>query len=145
MLPIGRKINNRASLKRQGFTLIELVLTVALIAVGMVFVLGALNQCALAHANAEKEIVANYALTNIITKFDVCKRQSSKEICLNLISAEYEDFNLTRIVSPVAADFGSENSLIQDNFYQEEFRLSWKLGRRNRHISFVRYVQSKKR
>ena len=50
----------------KAFTLVELLIAVAVIAVGMVFILGALSQCVSAFTTAQNMVTANYLLNKKI-------------------------------------------------------------------------------
>ena len=60
---------------KKAFTLVELMIAVAVIAVGMVFVLGAFSQCLSALTTARKMVTANYLLNGKLWESDLAIKQ----------------------------------------------------------------------
>ena len=132
---------------KAAFTLVELLIAVTIIAVGMVFVLGALSQCVFSLNTAEKITTANYLLNKKIWEIDLAQKlnNGSEEGGWGEAFPEpYNNFNWTQNVSGISADFGNETTLLQDNLYEEKVGVSWKQGAGMRDISVVRYVKRKK-
>ncbi|HQP91085.1 MAG TPA: prepilin-type N-terminal cleavage/methylation domain-containing protein [Candidatus Omnitrophota bacterium] len=130
----------------KAFTLIELLIAVVVIAVGMVFVLGALSQCVAVLDTASKTIEANYLLNQKVWELD--------ESYYGTGSAEGEttgsfetskDFSWSvNDVEEITTDFGKQASFIKDSFNEETVKISWKQGRVSKDLSITRYVKRKK-
>lgn len=141
MSPIGRNNKSRA------FTLVELLVAVAVIAVGMVFVLGALSRCMTSLLTAQKMVTASYLLNQKIGEIDLAYQQnngSEEGAWGDVFAAPHEEFNWTQNVSRIAADFGNDTVLIQENLNEEVVKVLWKQARVGRDISVTRYVKRKK-
>lgn len=154
----GQKTNNRSQIfcffrlssivhrPSSGFTLVELLIAVAVIAVGMVFVLGAFNQCVASLNTAQKMITANSLLNTKI--WDLAAEASLKggteigersgvfpEPCAN--------FNWTEEAYNISADFGNQTSFVQQEYVEQATTVSWLQAKGVKNLSVVRYVKRK--
>ena len=130
-----------------GFTLVELMAAVAVIAVGMVFVLSAFSQCASSLAIAQKMVTANYLLNGKIWEIDLAHKVnngSEEGEWSGTFVSPNEEFNWTQIVQPVSADFGQETSFVQENLNEEILKIAWSQGKVAKDISVTRYVHKKR-
>lgn len=134
--------------KRSGaFTLVELLIAVAVIAVGMVFVLGAFSQCMSSLATAQKMVTADQLLNAKIWEEDLAFKQNNgtEEGELSGVFPEpYEDFNWTQTIRPVSADWGNQTSFVQEVLNEEVLKVVWPQGRVVKDVSVIRYVKKKK-
>ncbi len=136
----------RNSKDRPGFTLVELLAAVAVIAVGMVFVLGAFSQCITSLDTAQKMIDANYLLNARAWEIDLADKQNNgtgEGEWSGVFAPPNEKFNWTRIVRPVSADFGQEAEYVQQALSEEVLKVSWPQGKIAKDISVTRYVRKK--
>ena len=161
MLPIG-KLHN--SLKRskvrpldgicevqgrtlKAFTLVELLAAVAVIAVGMVFVLGAFNQCLGTLTTSHKTIAACGLLNAKAWEIDAAFKENngSEE---GEWSGEFEPpnegFNWTHVVRASSQDFGNETLPVQENVNEDIIKVSWKQGSSVKDVVVTRFVKRKK-
>jgi prepilin-type N-terminal cleavage/methylation domain-containing protein len=139
MLRIGRS---------SGFTLVELLVAVAVIAVGMVFVLGAFSQCMSSLTIAERMVTANGLLNAKIWEDNLALKASNGSETgewSEVFTAPYEGFRWTHVVGDVAADFGNETLVVQENLNQDLWKISWTQGKIAKDVSVTRYVKKKKK
>jgi len=133
---------------REGFTLVELMAAVAVIAVGMVFVLGAFNQCLSSMTTAEKTVTACGLLNDRIYQIDFAYIQSngSQEGSWSggFQEEQHKGFNWTQVVQPVSQDFGNETIFVQVALNEEKVSIAWKQGSVVKDVSVTRYVRKKK-
>lgn len=130
-----------------GFTLVEVFIAVAVIAVGMVFILGAFSQCMSALTTAQKMTTANYLLNVKMWEIDLnhtANDGSEEGEWEGAFDAPYQDFNWTHVVRGVSADFGNETFFIQQDLNEELFKVAWRQGKTIKDVSVVRYVKKKK-
>lgn len=140
------RLSSLVSRPSSGFTLVELLVAVVVIAVGMVFVLGALGQCMNALTTAQKTARANYLLSQKIWSIDEERQLNggSQEGAWNGIFEEpYADYNWTDEVRMIDEDFGNETVFIQKYLNEETLKVVWRQGRAGKDISITRYVAKK--
>ncbi len=136
----------RHSFKRTGFTLVELLVAVTVIAVGMVFVLGALSQCIYALTTAKKTARANYLLSQKLWSIDQERQQAggSEEGARSGIFAELDkDYQWSDEVRAINEDFGNETTFIQKYLNEETVKVIWHQGKTDKDVSVTRYVAKK--
>lgn len=129
-----------------GFTLVELLASVAVIAVGMVFILGAFSQCMSSLATAEKMRKASFIIARQAWESDqeILVQNGTSEGSWEGVFEEPEgNFSWHREVRAVAADYGNESLFVQENLAEEVFDVSWKQGRSVKDLSVARYVKRK--
>ena len=139
MLRIGRS---------NGFTLVELLVAVAVIAVGMVFVLGAFSQCMSSLTTAERMVIANDLLNAKIWEDNLAlKANNGSETgeWSEGFPAPDTGFRWTHVVGDVAADFGNETLVVQGTLNQDLWKISWTQGKIAKDVSVTRYVKKKKK
>ncbi len=139
--------HNRAN--RIGFTLVELMAAVAVIAVGMVFILGAFSQCVSSLTTAEHKITACFLLNAKIWEEGLAIKEnngSEPGEWSEAFEPPYEHFNWTHIVRDgvSAGDLGNESLFVQENLNEEESRVSWTQGKAVKDVTVTRYVRKKK-
>ena len=132
-----------------GFTLVELMAAVAVIAVGMVFILGAFSQCVSSLTTAEHKITASFLLNARIWEEDLeIKDNNGSEAgeWSEAFKPPYEKFNLTHVVRDgvSAGDLGNESLFVQENLNEEEFSVSWVQGKAVKDVSVTRFAKRKK-
>ncbi|MFH1223106.1 MAG: prepilin-type N-terminal cleavage/methylation domain-containing protein [Pseudomonadota bacterium] len=134
----------------KGFTLVELMAAVAVIAVGMVFILGAFSQCVSSLTTAEHKITANFLLNAKIWEEDIVLKENNGSEAGEWSEAfkpPYENFNWTHVVRDgvSAGDFGNESLFVQENLNEEAFTVSWTQGKAVKDVSVTRLVKRKKK
>ncbi|OIO36229.1 MAG: hypothetical protein AUJ74_03160 [Candidatus Omnitrophica bacterium CG1_02_44_16] len=135
---------------RRAFTLVELMAAVAVIAVGMVFILGAFSQCMSSLATAEHKITANFLLNAKIWEEGLAIKENNGSEAGEWSEAfkpPYENFNWTRVVRDgvSAGDLGNESLFAQENLNEEESKVSWAQGKAVKDVTVTRYVKRKKK
>jgi len=161
ILSIGKK-NNPRSLKVEvrgskkikpnfelrisnfGFTLVELLAAVAVIAIGMVFVLGAFSQCMSSLTTIEKTVTANYLLNKKMWETDsnisgINFTETGSE--QGDFEAPYENFSWTRTTGPISSDFGNETIFMQQGLFKETLKIGWLQGKKAQDLVVTRYVK----
>ncbi len=138
----------RKDLLSSGFTLVELMAAVAVIAVGMVFILGAFCQCVSSLTTAEHKITANLLLNAKIWEEDlVLKENNGSEAgeWSEAFKPPYENFNWTHVVRDgvSAGDFGNESLFVQENLNEEAFTVFWTQGKAVKDVTVTRFVKRK--
>jgi len=131
---------------KKAFTLVELMIAVAVIAVGMVFVLGAFSQCLSALTTARKMVTANYLLNGKLWESDLAIKQengSQEGEWSGVFLEPYESFNWTHKIKAVSVEFGNESLPGLERLNEEIMKVSWLQGRQTKDISVVRYVKKK--
>jgi prepilin-type N-terminal cleavage/methylation domain-containing protein len=132
-----------------GFTLVELMAAAAVIAVGMVFVLGAFNQCMSALTTAQRTITASRLLNAKIWEDDaflktVAGLEAGNES--GVFSPPYENFNWSRSVYEDSfSDYGNESAVLEKNLNKEELKVIWQQGKKTKDISITRCVKKNKK
>jgi len=130
----------------KAFTLVELLVAAAVIAVGMVYVLGALGRCMTALAASERMVTATFLLNNKLWQLDEIYRQDQGAEAgtdNGRFNEPYDGFEWTQATAPVSANLGDEfnqTTLLRDLFLEETVTVSWKQGAATRDISVTRYV-----
>lgn len=132
---------------RRAFTLVELLAAVAVVAVGMVFILGAFSQCISSQATAEKKIRANFLLGAKIWEDDEAiesNNGSEPGDWSGAFEPPYAEFNWTQVVRDgVSGEFGNQSLVVQENLNEEVFSVSWRQGKAVKDVSVTRYVKRK--
>jgi len=131
---------------KEAFTLVELMIAVAVIAVGMVFILGAFSQCLSALTTARKMVTANYLLNGKIWESDLAiklENGSQGGEWSGVFSEPYENFNWTHKIQAVSGDFSNESLPVFERLNEEIIKVSWLQGLLIKDISVVRYVRKK--
>lgn len=129
-----------------GFTLVELMVAVAVIAVGMVFILGAFSQCLSALTTARKMVTANYLLNGKIWESDLAiklENGSQEGEWSGVFLEPYESFNWTHKIQALGGNFGNESLPVAERLNEETMKVSWLQGRLAKDVSVVRYVKRK--
>jgi len=132
--------------KRSGFTFVELLAATAVIAIGLVFVLGALGRCMTTLSVAKRTIDANYLLGKKLWEFDLERRAENgteEGSWGGVFEAPNEHFNWSREVASVTSDFGSRSSVFNQTFAEQTVRVLWMQGRAPRSVGVTQYVKRK--
>jgi prepilin-type N-terminal cleavage/methylation domain-containing protein len=128
--------------KKNGFTLVELMVAVVVTTVGMVVVLSALHQCAVVLAASEKQIAANYLLDRKIWESQELSRK--KELVEGENEGTFEppseDFTWKRTVAAFPEGFGNESERLKNYLWMETLEVAWKRQGTARNLTVVRYV-----
>ncbi len=128
------------------FTLVELLVAAAVIAVGMVYVLGAFGRCMTALTTSERMVTATFLLNNKLWRLDEIYRlnQGAEEgTDTGQFTEPYDRFEWTQSTTTISADVGddfNQTTILREAFLEETVRVSWKQGRATRDISVTRYV-----
>jgi prepilin-type N-terminal cleavage/methylation domain-containing protein len=133
-----------------GFTLVELMVAAAVLAVGMVFVLGALSQCVGALATCEKTVKATQLVSRDLWWMDPehlanltgagAYQDMTEGEWSGIFVSPYEGFNWTLTVRPVSADFGNETDFVQEAFFEVVYRIAWKRGAAVKDVTAMAYL-----
>lgn len=127
------------------FTLVELLVSVAVIAVGMVFVLGAFSQCLSSSETSKKMIVASFLLSNKMWEIDLEHALSQGSIqgeWDGIFEPPNGNYSWAQVVAPASSpELGEESFVIEDGFNAEVVTLGWLQGRHARNLSIARYVK----
>lgn len=127
------------------FTLVELMAAVAVIAVGMVFILGAFNQCLSSMNTAGKTVTAVGLMNDKLQHIDSehIQNNGSQEGSWSggFEQDRYQGFNWSQVVRPVEQDFGNETVFAQDGLNEETVSVSWKQGKVIKDVSVTRFVK----
>ena len=130
----------------EGFTLVELLVAAAIIAIGMVYVLGAFGRCVTTLTAARRMVTGTYLLDARLWELDELYRQDlgAEE---GTMSGEFEEpnerFAWARTASGVKADIGDEfnqTGVLRDLYLEETVRVSWRQGASTRDVGVTRYV-----
>ncbi len=129
---------------RSAFTLIELMITVTIITVGMVFVLGAFSRSMAALVTAQRMIQANDLLSAQIWVLDMDNRQPEPAIPLDAsgaFAAPYEAFSWARSTCDINVDFEHNyTKSLRELFAEETVEVSWVQARVPKSVSVTRFV-----
>ena len=132
--------------RKKAFTLIELLVAAVVIAVGMVYVLGALGRCMTALTTSERMVMGTFLLNNKLWQLDETYRQDLGAMAgtdNGQFTEPYERFEWTQSASSVSAEIGDEfnqTTILRDALLEETVTVSWKQGKATREISVTRYV-----
>jgi len=133
--------------RKKAFTLVELLVASAVIAVGMVYVLGALGRCMTALAASERMVTASFLLNNKLWQLDELYRQdqgAEMGTDRGRFDEPYDLFEWEQFTTAVSAEVGdgyNQTTLLRDAFLEETVRVSWSTqGQAARSISVTRYV-----
>jgi prepilin-type N-terminal cleavage/methylation domain-containing protein len=130
----------------KAFTLVELLVAVAVIAVGMVYVLSALGRCVMTLAIARQMVTASFLLDGRLWELDELYREeqgAEEGTDQGTFSEPYERFAWTRTTTGVSAQIGDEfnqTGTLRDAFLEETVRVFWQQGKATRDIGTTRYV-----
>jgi prepilin-type N-terminal cleavage/methylation domain-containing protein len=130
----------------RGFTLVELLAATAVIAIGLVFVLGALSRCMTSLSIAQRTIAANYLLSAKIWEFDQqihADNGTEEGAWEGVFDAPHDHFNWSRKVNSITADFGNRTSVFNQTFAEETDAILWMQGKSPRSLDVTRYVKRK--
>lgn len=140
-----KKMENIIWRKAAGFTLVELLVAVAVIAVGMVFVLGAFSRCLLSSETSKKMIKASFLLSNKMWEIDLEHALDNGSIQGNwdgFFETSGGNFFWTQVITDASAQaLGEEALVIEKGFNAEVVTLGWLQGRHVRNLSIARYVK----
>jgi prepilin-type N-terminal cleavage/methylation domain-containing protein len=129
-----------------GFTLVELLAATGVIAIGLVFVLGALGRCMTSLTVAQRMIEANYLLSDKMWESDLGRRAENgaqEGSWEGVFEAPNDRFNWTRLVAGVTADMGNRSSVFNQTYAEETVRVLWMQGKTQRSVDVTRYVKRK--
>ncbi len=131
---------------KKAFTLVELLVAAAVIAVGMVYVLGALGRCMTALTASERMVTGTFLLNNKLWRLDEIYRHNEgaeEDTDSGRFTEPYERFEWTQSTTTVSACVGDEfnqTTALHEAFLEETVRVSWRQGKATRDISVTRYV-----
>ena len=131
---------------KQAFTLVELLVAVAVIAVGMVFVLGSFSQCMSGAGTARNMETAGYLLNAKLWEIDEARKVANateEDFISGEFAAPYQSFNWSDTLSTITSDFGNESLVVRGNLTEETIKVSWKQGKTVKDVSVVRYIKKK--
>jgi len=132
--------------RKKAFTLVELLVAVAVIAVGMVYALGALGQCVTALTMSQRMVTATFLLNNKLWRLEEIYRENNgaePNTDSGKFEEPYENFEWAQSTLIVTADIGNDFNQTDDlrkAYLEETVRVSWKQGKTTRDISVTRYV-----
>lgn len=131
---------------RQAFTLVELLVAVAVVAIGMVFVLGALSQCMAVLVTAQKTVEASYLLNEKAWEIDRAQARdgSEKGVWEEPFSEPHQGFSWVLNVTDFSTDLGAETGFVSDELNDEMVTVQWQQGRVKRDLAIQRYAKKKK-
>jgi len=137
---------NQNKTSKIGFTLVELMAAVAVIAVGMVFILGAFSQCMSSLTTAEHKITASFLLNAKIWEDDLLlKANNGSETgeWSEVFESPYEKFNWTHVVREIVSvgDFNLESLPVHENLNEEVLTVSWVQGKVVKDVTVTRLVK----
>ncbi len=130
----------------RGFTLIELLIAVVVIAVGMVFVSGALSSCLAVLTTASKTIEANYLLNQKIWEIDeeyYSEGGSQQGEWSQPYDAPDNSFSWVIKNGDITVDFDAQADIMKENFNEQKVKVVWQQGRYSKDISITRFVKKK--
>lgn len=123
------------------------MVTVAIVTVGMIYVLGALSRSVGALATSDRMIKANELLNNQIWLLDMDGRQVKPAIPVNTsgtFSAPYEGFRWARTTRDINIDFDHTwIKSLRELFSEETVSVSWEQSRRTQSVSVTRFVKAR--
>lgn len=123
----------------------ELLVAVSVIAVGMVFVLGAFSRCLSSSDVSQKMIRASFLLSNKAWEIDLEHAQDKGSLqgqWEGVFEAPDEGFSWTQVVTDAsAAALGDEAYVIEDGFNAEIISVGWDQAHSARNLSISRYVK----
>ncbi|MFH0877449.1 MAG: prepilin-type N-terminal cleavage/methylation domain-containing protein, partial [Candidatus Omnitrophota bacterium] len=128
------------------FTLVELLVAVAIIAVGMVFILAGFSQCMASLSTARKMSVASFLLNKKIwekAEFDWQTNGTEEGQWSGEFDEPYQDYSWVDVVGPVVADFGNETEVVNNLLLEETLTVLWSQTNRAKNLSIIRYVKKK--
>ena len=130
-----------------GFTLIELTVAVVVSAVGLVFILGGMQNTIAVLSSAEKTSAANYLLAGKIWENgqldgDAGPKEGETS---GQFESPYEAHQWTRVIEEIPDDLfadKNETALVKPHLWKETTTVSWtgQGGIRGRNLSLIRYL-----
>jgi prepilin-type N-terminal cleavage/methylation domain-containing protein len=149
-------------LNLKGFTLVELLVASAVMAVGLVFVLGALGRCSTSLALARRTVTASSLLNAKLWDLDL-EHRGNNGTEEGEWEGDFEEpnqmFHWTQTVVPLTAnltevavgnasggtsiDPGNTSSAWEESFLEETVTVGWSQGRQKRNVTITRYVRRK--
>lgn len=131
---------------RSAFTLVELLVAVAVVAIGMVFVLGALSQCMAVLVTAQKTVEASYLLNEKAWEIDRAQARegSEKGAWEEPFPEPRQNYSWVLNITDFSTDFGAETEFVRDEFHDETIAVLWQQGRAKRDLTIQRYAKKKK-
>lgn len=143
-----KKMENIIRRKTSAFTLVELLIASSVLAIGMVFVLGALGRCIGVLDTSEKMIQASYLLNGKMWEIDRQLYEYNGSIegeWEQTFEAPYSLFSWKQAVVPLEEDSMDDEALfLAKVFNNETVEVSWKQGKVTKDISVARYVKKQK-
>ncbi len=132
---------------RTAFTLVELMVAVTVITIGMVFVLGAFNQCLSSMTTAEKMVVACGLLEEKMPEIDAIYKEAHGaqpgEWDGDFEDEKYKDYSWSRKVWLFPDVKFGIGAILYLYLCKENVSVSWKQGKSIKDVSVQRIVRRK--